>query len=163
MEELGGGIELRFGDLKDPVRIHEKAIDDYTADHDDWDDDTVIAEACVIDVLRCRAVCREGRKLLELEKRLREGFETIIDGKRVVLKLLRAKNKFNPKTPDPTRFRNILNNVRLEYGDRSTFAELQTQQHDILAAHVPSNHAERPTTAYQLRQWPRLPMAAAFF
>ena len=112
VEKLGGGIELRFGDLKDPVRIHEKGVDDYTCDHDDWNDDAVIPEACVVDVLRCRAVCRKGRTLLELERLLQEGFETTINGKPARLRLLRAKNKFGPNAIDPTRFRNILNNIR---------------------------------------------------
>ena len=108
VRKLGGDIELRFGDLKDPVRIHEKGVDDYTGDHDD----TVIPEACVVDVLRCRAVCREGRTLLELERLLQKGFETTINDKLARLQLLRAKNKFGPNAIDPTRFRNILNNIR---------------------------------------------------
>ena len=123
VEAVGGGIELKFGDLKDPVRIHEKGIDDYTADHTDWDDGTVIPEACVVDVLRCRSVCEDGRTVLALEEMLGEGFETEVDGTPVRLELLRLKNKAAPTMLDPTHFRNLLNNVRFVYGSRSTFAD----------------------------------------
>ena len=101
-------------------------------DHDDWDDDTVIAESCVIDVLRCRGVCKAGGQLLALEELLCKGFDTTIDGIPVRLELLRAKNKFNPTAVDPTHFRNILNNVLFVYGERSTFAELQMHHQAIL-------------------------------
>eukprot|EP00966_Prymnesium_polylepis_P105997 2454511-Prymnesium_polylepis.1 len=38
--------------LKDPVRLHEKALDDYVHDFEDWDDARVIPETCVIDLVR---------------------------------------------------------------------------------------------------------------
>ena len=40
----------------------------------------------------------------------------------------------------PTRFRNILNNLRIEYGTRSTFAELQTH-HAAILKHNDDSHA----------------------
>ena len=77
-------------------------------------------------------MCIAGKRLLALEELLCEGFETTIDGIPVRLELLRAKNKFNPTAVDPTHFRNILNNVRFVYGERSTFAELQMHHQAIL-------------------------------
>ena len=126
-----GSIELRFGDLKDPVRIHEKGICDYSSDFDDFADDTVIPEACVIDVLRGRAVCSSGALMLLLQQELLRGFEVTLDGRTARLELLRAKSKF--AEVDPTHFRNILNNLSLTFGDRKAFAELQVQQTDVLA------------------------------
>ena len=46
---------LKFGPLKDAVRIHEKAMDDYIHDFKDWDDAVIIPEACVGDVQIGRA------------------------------------------------------------------------------------------------------------
>ena len=46
---------LKFGLLKDAVRIHEKAMDDYIHDFNDWDDAVIIPEACVVDVVRGEA------------------------------------------------------------------------------------------------------------
>ena len=42
------GVEVKLGGLKDPIRVHEKAWDDYAADE--------APEACVLDVLRARLV-----------------------------------------------------------------------------------------------------------
>ena len=128
-----GGIVLRFGELKDPVRIHEKGLSDYSRDFDDFHDDTVIAEACVLDVLRARAVCPSGELMLRMQEALRSGFEVQVDGCLARVELLRSKSKFAKHALDPTRFRNILNNLTLTHGDRRTYAELQVQQRDILA------------------------------
>ena len=112
-------VELSPGELKDPVRIHEKAMDDYVGDFDDWRDDYVIPEACVNDVLRCRVIAKDAAALLALEQILKEEeFEGF--------KLLRTKNKFNAKELSPTHFRCMLNNLLLEEPDgRSTFVEMQ--------------------------------------
>lgn len=111
-------VELSPGELKDPVRIHEKALDDYVGDFDDWSDDNVIPEACVNDVLRCRVIAKDSSALLALEKMIKdeslEGF-----------KLLRTKNKFSAKDLSPTHFRCMLNNLQFEHEGRSTFVELQ--------------------------------------
>ena len=48
----------------------------------------------VVDIIRCRVVCSDGRQLLALENLLKKGFQTSIDGTPLHLKLLRAKNKF---------------------------------------------------------------------
>lgn len=125
-----GVVTLIFGDLKDPVRIHEKALSDYAGDFDDFHDKVVIPEACVIDVLRCRAVCGSAASMLLMQSELKRGFEALLDGKVAKLELLRAKSKFHDL--DPTHFRNILNNLALTYAGRRTFVELQVQHSDIL-------------------------------
>jgi hypothetical protein len=79
--------------LKDPVRLHEEALDDYIHDFNDWDDNTVIPETCVIDLLRGRAVCPEGVRMLSLMDKMKVGFEREVRGKTAKLSLLRCKNK----------------------------------------------------------------------
>ena len=46
------------------------------------------------------------------------------------LELIRSKNKF--RKPDPTHFRNILNNIRVRVGKLTCFAELQVHHATIL-------------------------------
>ena len=65
--EESANVELVLApSLKDPVRVHEKAMDDYVHDFDDWDDDVVIPEACVLDMLRGRGVCKTGSTMRQL-------------------------------------------------------------------------------------------------
>ena len=131
---------LKFGPLKDAVRIHEKAMDDYIRDFHDWDDAVIIPEACVVDVLRVRIVVRSGKQMLQLQRMLREGFEVKVAGKITLLRLIRAKNKLATIVDeerglaglDPTHFRNILNNVQLIHDGRTVFAELQVHHAAIL-------------------------------
>ena len=110
-------VELSPGELKDPVRIHEKALDDYVGDFDDWSDDKVIPEACVNDVLRCRVIAEDAAALIKLEQIIKDDLKGF--------QLLRTKNKFNAKELSPTHFRCMLNNMKLEIGGRSTFVEMQ--------------------------------------
>jgi len=137
------GIEeqdLKFGPLKDPVRIHEKALDDYARDFKDWDDDFVIPEACVVDVLRVRIVVRSGKQMLKLQRLMRGGFKMTLKDLETLLELIRAKNKLSTTVAeekglaglDPTHFRNILNNVQLIHDGRVTFAEVQVHHAAIL-------------------------------
>jgi hypothetical protein len=68
-----GDIELVLAPtLKDPVRVHEKAMDDYQKDFSDWKDDTVIPESCVLDMMRGRAVCKSGEAMVRLQQMLME-------------------------------------------------------------------------------------------
>lgn len=152
-EKLNLGRDaLLLGELKDPVRIHEKALSDYVHDFNDWDDGTVIPEACVLDVLRARIVCPDAETMLALQVNLERGVViggassvdgggdggpialplpadagesgSLLQGAR--LKLVRSKNKF--RTCDPTHFRNILNNLQLVLaGGRAVFVEAQVQ------------------------------------
>eukprot|EP00966_Prymnesium_polylepis_P024638 568550-Prymnesium_polylepis.1 len=109
--------ELSFAGLKDPVRIHEKAMDDYAHDFDDWEEVGVIPEACVLDVIRCRLIIAEGSKMLAVQKQLVAGCELYVNGQTVRVELVRLKGKF--ARLDPTHFRNNLNNLLLTFGERS--------------------------------------------
>ena len=131
---------LSFGDLKDPVRIHEKAVDDY------WDYfPGELPEANVVDVLRCRVKCQSSgqmTKLADFLTQASQGQGTELDvkvddgffgSKKVILKTIRFKNKF-AKT-DPTHFRNILVNCLLLIGDQRVFFELQSTPLPVSTRH----------------------------
>eukprot|EP00966_Prymnesium_polylepis_P271540 6273580-Prymnesium_polylepis.1 len=128
--------------LKDPVRTHEKALDDYIHDFDDFTDDIrVIPEACVIDMLRGRALCPDGSHMIVLLEMLSKGYERVLRGTKAKLSLLRAKSKMHHE--DPTHFRCIVTNLILSYDGVTTIAELQIhhskilEYNDIAHAHGP--------------------------
>ena len=126
----GFKIELSPGDLKDPVRIHEKALDDYLTDFQDFDDPfRVIPEACVTDVLRCRAIADDlDEDILALQRRLEEPQEvTLADGSKATFTLLRAKNRFAREALSPTHFRCILNNLKFSFNGRESMVEMQVR------------------------------------
>jgi len=126
--------------LKDPVRLHEKALDDYVLDFNDWDQAPFpIPESCVIDVLRGRVVCPETKKVFQLLAEIAKGFEVEIEpGKIARLSIQRAKNKFaNGGRVDPTHFRNVLINLILEYDGVRVVTELQIHHQSIF------NHNEQ--------------------
>ena len=65
--ELGVGkdeYKLVFGNLKDPIRCHEKALDDYGDRFSHLDNHP--AEACVVDVIRSRLIIAEGSALVQV-------------------------------------------------------------------------------------------------
>ena len=95
------------GGLKDPVRTHEKALDDYAERFGDG----VLPEACVTDMVRARVVFTEAAAFRKLYHVLQKGFREERDGTALRLELIRGKNKF--RTLDPSHFRNILYNVIL--------------------------------------------------
>jgi len=92
--------KLVFAPLKDPVRVFEKALDDY------WDrfSDEVPATACVTDIIRCRFLCRALEPVAEVAKML-------IHRPPPWLVLVQAKNKF--RELNSAHFRNILFNFRV--------------------------------------------------
>eukprot|EP00966_Prymnesium_polylepis_P223695 5175829-Prymnesium_polylepis.2 len=91
--------------LKDPVRVHEKALDDYVHDFDDWNDALVIPETCVIDLIRGRALCSSSTAMLRLLEEMKRVFYVEVNGKIVRLELLRCKNFFvDGGKKEPTRF-----------------------------------------------------------
>lgn len=106
-EAFGRYTALEDGGLKDPVRLHEKACDDYVGRFADG----VLPEACVTDVLRARAIFTEARRFRKLASVLSRGYRLEIDGKTYRVELLRGKNKF--RTLDPTHFRCLLYNLWL--------------------------------------------------
>ena len=108
---------------REQVRVYEKARDDYAQRFDD----AYLPEACVADMLRGRAVCREGGQQLALQELLGESFEIRVEGQGdnlkevdtggdlVTLKLVRTKNKCSleavgahnvdsSRSPQSTRF-----------------------------------------------------------
>lgn len=130
--------------------MHEKATDDYGARFDDGE----LAEACVVDLIRCRVICKKAEAMLEIEEALEAGFEVrvadlpdgtveVVDGDHgevATLSLVRAKNKFAPGLLDPTRFRNILNNALLSRGGSAVFVELQAHHAEVYQ-HNEESHA----------------------
>ena len=100
-----------IAELKDPIRLHEKAMDDY----DGRFADSVIPESCVLDVLRSSVT---------LPERAREVVQTLFavlvaldnghtsSDHKMKMTLLRRKNKFCTK--DPTHFRSVVCTVMLE-------------------------------------------------
>merc|ERR1712070_974244 len=60
------------------------------------------------------------------------GFHFVTDdGDKVHLKLIRTKNKFNPRKLSPTHFRNALLNLQLHAKGTMMFVELQVHHEDI--------------------------------
>ena len=126
--------------MQDPIRVVEKARDDYESNFSDG----VPAEACVVDILRARAVCVLPQDLLEMQIQLLAGLEVPLPefGITVSFEVVRAKSKFGKQHEDPTHFRNMLNNLQMTVvtcttderitSRRVIFAELQLHQKDIL-------------------------------
>ncbi len=117
---------LTVGNLKDPIRSHEKALDDYSTRFKDSE----LAESCLADVIRFRVITSNADSLKAIQAHLMNGFEVEIDGSSAKLELIRVKNKF--KHLDPTHFRNILENIRLQYQGRTFLAEIQLHHEKIL-------------------------------
>ena len=61
--------------LKDPVRLHEKGVEDFSSRFSD----DVLPEACVTDVVRARIGCYTGAQVADLVTRLIEGNTYSID------------------------------------------------------------------------------------
>lgn len=125
--------------LKDPVRLHEKAVDGYANRFSDC-----LPEACITDMLRARAVCVTADQMIHLLQALIEGYETLVDKRRVRLHMLRCKNKFCDADRDPVGFRNVLNNLRMVVstpkGEMSTVVELQVH-HAAIYGHNEDSHS----------------------
>ena len=124
---------LTIGNLKDPIRSHEKAIDDYGGRFKD----SALPESCLPDVIRFRAMFAHSNDLDEFRERLQNGFEVDIDGDCAKLDLIRIKNKF--KDLDPTHFRNALFNLRLSYREQMFLGEIQLHHEKIIGHNEESN------------------------
>ncbi len=140
----GGTIDFSgIAPLKDPVRVHEKAIVDYGDRFDH------LPESCVLDVLRCRLTISDSATLVAVMNRLAtlrgEEWHLGLEVARVAkLTTLRMKNKFNPLHLDPAHFRNVLFNFKLEVVDPVglgwTFVEVQLH-HERILEHNEEGHA----------------------
>ena len=72
---------------------------------------------------------------------MEKGCKIEVNDKIVHLTLLRVKNKFaNGGKTEPSRFRNILTNIILEYDGRSAFTELQLH-HRAIREYNEASHA----------------------
>lgn len=129
---------ISFGVLKDPVRIHEKSIDEHLPSFQDWDDATVIPESCMIDVLRARVIFSDDKAIMGFNEELRRGFETRVDRGVVRVKLVRCENNFSKV--GPTHFRSLLNTLQLTSGDRSCYAEVEVH-HNMILTYNEESHA----------------------
>ena len=119
---------LMIGPLKDPIRIYEKAVDDYAKRFKDG----VPPEACITDMLRCLTLCSDGPGMLKLLLLVAQdgGFHfTTADGVKARLVLIEIKNKF--KKCSPTHFRNAMLKLLLHAKGTSMFVELQVHHEDI--------------------------------
>ena len=124
LHDVGQAIDERYGKyaaftdggLKDPVRLHEKAVDDYATRFADG----VLPEACVTDVVRARCTFTEAKRFFLLDEALRRGYRFDEDGRTYRMELVRGKNKF--RALDPTHLRMMLYNLELvvEWRDEAT-------------------------------------------
>eukprot|EP00435_Cladocopium_sp_Y103_P075303 s223_g56.t1 len=119
-EEMTLPAELLCGRLKDPVRITEKAADDYADRFPNF-----IPEVNVIDVVRARLVCNSLTQMKAFMRKFEKGYQTEIDGQKIKLTLARVKNKFSGKDIDPTRFRHVSLNLQLHSNENFHIVELQ--------------------------------------
>ena len=122
---------LQFGPLKNPVRIYEKAQDDYQGRFTEG-----LTEACVADVVRARVVCHDGQAMCNVLLLLARQFST----GQSHLELVRVKNKCASKNLDPTHFRNVLVNCQLKSGRACLFVEVQVH-HLAVLQHNEQSHA----------------------
>ena len=92
-------VTLSIAPLKDPIRIHEKALSKYANKFDDG----VLAEACVLDVIRAKCSASTGDSLFGLLTKLHSikfpKFCGTVHEKECSVELVRCKNKF--AHPDP--------------------------------------------------------------
>ena len=151
------GIE--FASLKDPVRLHDKAVEEFGEHFSDG----VLPEACVPDVTRCRVVLQTGQQIKDFVSRIIGGVQLDDEGMTPVmpsekaaaeaeaeaagikpeskaeppavitteLKLLNLLNRFEQL--DPTHFRMMVCQLKLTHHGVSIFCEVEVQYSEILA------------------------------
>ncbi|KAL1512428.1 hypothetical protein AB1Y20_005683 [Prymnesium parvum] len=122
--EAGPGVKVVRGDLKDPVRVHEKAMDDYDTAAERAEGE--LPEACVLDLLRARLVVSDVSVLAKATEWLKDAAHETGG----TLEVMRLKNKF--AALDPAHFRNLLINARLKRGDVTAYVELQLHHEEVL-------------------------------
>jgi len=111
--------------LRDPVSIHESALEDHTGRFSDG----VLAEANIVNVVRARLVCDGSSKIRDVMELLIAGFEADVSGHRARLEMIRSKNCF--ASLNPTHARSIVNTFRLEYMGACQFVELQVYHRKV--------------------------------
>ena len=128
---MGAAKACVLGALKDPIRLHEKAMDDYAGRFDDG----VLPEACVVDVVRARAIFNDAARFRKMAGALSSGQRFAVDGEVLRLELIRGKNKF--RNLEPTHFRAIdfhlcLHVERADGSHLRLFCEVQVHHFLIL-------------------------------
>ena len=129
--------DVVMGPIKDPVRAHEKAIDEYGSRFSDGE----LPEACLCDMLRCRIPCKTGSQVHQMVLRFIEGVVIEVedeeelellpegllaggplkrDNEGNVLKVLPLKKPTNPDTGDEENEKIYLEMYSLE----NKFADL---------------------------------------
>ena len=119
-----------IGPIKDPMRAHEKAMDEYV-DRVFEPQETFLPEACITDMIRLKAICTNPETMLEIMTTLRKGFEMEIDGVDVRIEFVRIQNNF-PSSADAFHFRSFLVNMRVMYKHLATYGEVQVHHKTLL-------------------------------
>ena len=114
---------VKIAPLKDPVRVHEKATNDYK----DRFDDGAPAEACLTDLLRARIEADTAADLDRVVTLLACGLST----SGATLELVRLKNRCKHATPSHFRF--FLLNLQLTVeGEKLLVVEIQLHSRELL-------------------------------
>ena len=100
--KMGGGKALAVATMKGPVRLHQKACDEYGALVGGGE----LPEAYVEDLVRARLTLTKGGAFLKIATALQNGYRTEAGGVMLHLELVRALNRFSQL--DPTHFRRIV-------------------------------------------------------
>ena len=145
--------EVQYGDMKDPIRLHEKALDQYSTR---FPKDAELPEACVNDVTRVRMPLRTGVQVKDFIMRLSAGIqlteeqltpikpsqraeaEAAAEAKsgeapaKVVteIKLMHLVNNFEDL--DPTHYRKAACCLKLSHKRMSIYCELEIHFYEIL-------------------------------
>ena len=148
--------ELQYGDVKDPIRLHEKAFDQYASR---FPKDNELPEACVADVTRVRIPLRTGNQIKDLIMRLSAGIQLTEEQMEPVkpsqrlpedelaadaasksgdsatkfiteIKLMHLVNNFEDL--DPTHYRKSICCLKLSHKRMAIYLELEVHFYDIL-------------------------------
>ena len=98
--------------LKSPIRVHEKAMEDYIYSHDD----SVIPEANVVDVLRARVILKDTSLLNvpDLMRFIDKEFSDEESANGLKISVVRLKNVFDPRHTGAFNMRFMVLNIVVE-------------------------------------------------
>ena len=119
------GLDLKA--TKQHLRSPMQMLDKVTASHGD---------ACVGEI-----ICPSISIMCMLQKKLLQGYTHNVDGHIAEMKVARLVNTFNERDLGPTRYRSIVNTVRLQHKDSSIFVELRVH-HEKIHEYNGSSHAD---------------------
>ncbi|CAJ1957588.1 unnamed protein product [Cylindrotheca closterium] len=113
-------LQIHRGSIKDPIRVYEKAQNDYA---NRFDDDS-LPEACVMDVLRARLICRSAEAIKKIMRILQKD-ENVVAMEQDSTTVVRLKNMFHHGQLTPTHFRFKIATLQLVDGNTSFLVEVQ--------------------------------------